>query len=149
MVIMNDKPRNPLMKFIKEHFKTVNTSIIIDNFMRLEIGSVEKLKELIKTDIFMTLEHSISNKKVEKIVRKAKKYLKITKKVAVVEKKSKKKVAKKVKKVKKTVGSVKDDCMNNTVAIIKKSAEYKSLPKSIGKSKLKKKELCNEISKTE
>ena len=63
-------------------------------------------------------------------------------------KKAKKaKKAKKVKKVKKVKGSVKDDCMNNSVKDIKKSAEYKALPKSVGKSKLKKKELCDAITK--
>ena len=39
--------------------------------------------------------------------------------------------------------------MGNTVKDIKKSAEYKALPKSVGKSKLKKKELCDAIAKAE
>ena len=50
-------------------------------------------------------------------------------------------------KFKKVKGSIKEDCMNNTVTDIKKSAEYKALPKSVGKSKLKKKELCDAITK--
>ena len=39
------------------------------------------------------------------------------------------------------------DCMKKSVKQIKKSLEYKSLPKSVGKSKLKKKALCKEIGK--
>jgi hypothetical protein len=37
--------------------------------------------------------------------------------------------------------------MGKTVKEIKKSNEYKKLPKNIGKSKLKKNKLCDEIDK--
>lgn len=61
-----------------------------------------------------------------------------------------KKVAKKTKKVKKvsiSKLSIKKDCMKFTVKQIKKTKEYKSLPRSAGKSKLKKRALCNLLQK--
>jgi len=158
MVIMNDKPRNPLMKFIKDNFKTSKVVSIIEDFIKLDINSIEKLKQLVKTDNFITLEHSIKTERVESIEKKVKKVFKIKQEIAVIEEKptkvlkklvKKKKVAKKAKKAKKVKGSVKEDCMGNSLKDIKKSAVYKALPKSVGKSKLKKKELCDAISKAE
>ena len=236
MVIMNEKPRNLLMKFIKDNFSMKQSAKLIENFMRLDILSIEKLKDLVKTDSFSTLDHILKPgqiKIVENKVKNAfkikpeikdldmKKYIESFKveykalKVSDIETKlidvgiytykklnnfskniedyriydeiikdktvkeallkhlemyiiqlqkgetelkdlvakKKKKVTKKQKKVKKKKktpkkrGTVKDDCMGNTLAIIKKSAEYKALPKSVGKSKLKKKQLCEEINK--
>ena len=60
-------------------------------------------------------------------------------------KRKKKAQPKKKSQAKKTKGTVKADCMNNTLSDIKKSVEYKSLAKSVGKTKLKKKQLCNAI----
>ncbi len=57
--------------------------------------------------------------------------------------KKKQKVVKKVKKVKsKASKSVSRDCMKMKVADIRKTKAYKALPRAVGKSKLKKKELC-------
>jgi hypothetical protein len=56
------------------------------------------------------------------------------------------KITKKIKSVLKQLEkTIKDNCMDFSVKDIKKSKEYKELPRSAGKSKLKKKELCDVI----
>jgi len=231
MVIMNNKTQNSLTKFIKDNFTIKESSKIIENFIRLDIINIEKLKDLVKADSFNTLEHILKPKQINIIENKVKSVFKIKPEIKdldmkkyissfkieykalkvsdiedklidagiytytklnsfsknmedyriydeiikdktvkeallkhlemyviqsqkgetelkdLVTKKQKKSVKKTKKVKKKKAGSVKDDCMGNTVAKIKKSAEYKALPKSVGKSKLKKKELCDEIAK--
>ena len=86
------------------------------------------------------MEHIISPSRVEKIDKLIRSELKA--------KKAKKAASpKKTANPKKTSSMSEKDCMKKSVKEIKKSLKYKSLPRSVGKSKLKKKDLCKEIAK--
>jgi hypothetical protein len=157
LVIMNDKSNTSLTDFLKKNFKISEISNIIDNFMKLNINSLDTLKDLVKTNSFISLEHTMSPLLVKKVEKNILTKFNIKQKILTAKKEKKEKKDKKEKKEKKKKDkkekkkkdkkTVKEDCMANTLADIKKSAEYKALPKSVGKSKLKKKQLCDEIAR--
>ena len=169
--------KNSLMEFLDNNFSDKDIPDIINNLIKLKINTKKDLKKVVLSNDFINLNHVIDNKLVlkinklisemykEKIIkeetdcekwrnnttinpktgRKIKKYGPMYNKYletceGIIVKKEKKKD-------KKEKGSIKDDCMSYTIKEIKKSNEYKNLPKEVNKSKLKKKELCKEISK--
>ena len=158
MVIDNSKVRNSLMKFVKDNFKLKEIENILNDFDKLDINSLEKLITLIKKDEFHLIEHSIKSQQINKIQKIIKKDFKekIIKKKLIKRKTSplpkSLRTPKKSKSKSKSKKVIKDsditnikDCMKTSLSKIKKSKEYKNLPKNIGKSKLSKKALCKEL----
>ena len=118
------------------HFRVIKTNNKIK--LGFHYSDLYDFKQMTKSEI----ESSLKLNKPKSISKKPKS---ISKKPKSISKKPKKIVKKKGKKSKKSKGGVKEDCMSYSVAKIKKSAEYKALPRSVGKSKLNKKELCEVI----
>ena len=139
LVIDSTKPRTGLMKFIVELFPEGKRNKVVDDMNKLGIETTGRLKKLVKKGEYKTLDHIISPKKVEKIdkmVRAGVKQLKVVE--------DEEKAAEEPKK---TGKMSEKDCLKKKVKDIKKSSEYKSLPKSVGKSKLNKSKLCKQIAK--
>lgn len=119
---------NEVLKMLSQHITYVNR-----NNMLISLKPGKQAKFIKKR----------RSKKVQQLPPSQRLGLAIKKKVV-----KKKVVKKKVKKRSKSVSkSVSRDCMKMTVKEIKMSKKYKSLPKSAGKSKLKKKELCDLLQK--
>jgi superfamily II DNA or RNA helicase len=131
ILIDNEEPGDELKKILINNFKLSKANLLLEELYKNEIKSIDTLDKMILSNEIRMIEFGIKPKYIEKLITL----------------RSKKEIKSKKKSISKKKGMTKKDCMGKTVKEIKKSNEYKKLPKNIGKSKLKKNKLCDEIDK--